>query len=885
MLTPVRKLKLTDGSTTVEDVRQLTLDGGTVTDGGAGAATITVTGGGGGAPTTASYLTLGTNATLTNERVLTAGADITLTDAGAGSTLTVGVTADTYQPLDADLTAIAGLTTTSFGRGLLTETSAATARETLVVGRVDSSLYVDLANGNDSTGTRERADLPYLTLAAAKAAATSGDTIYVRPGAYTCSASLAKNGVNWHFAAGASVTFASDVSTVGIWDDGGTAMVFAVTGDGDFTRSTADEFLGFKLVNCSHASSVMSIRGRDFTSTGSTDGTCSVFWQDAGELYFEARNITQTGGNSYAVWWSNGAGYGRCAKCESEYIAYSSSVNATPTGDGHFAADEIIGQVASGGSDTTAAAWVRCNILRAAGISVSSSGGARLYVEAQKIFGRLELSGGLVYVRSDKLSAVANGGATTPSLIYAVAGGTGTYRVDVTHLDPVSYTGETIVAAGGTLEVIGGSLVGGASAKGIVVSGGTATFIGTRIDTAANSSANPVTKSGGTLTLKDCTLVAEGTRNSIEAATAQTVAVGGTLTANRPLDADVTLTGGLYVRSDTGAVTASVFNGSGAGLTSIPQSAVTNLSTDLSGKLAAASNLSDLASASTARTNLGLGTMAVQSSGAVTVTGGSVTGLSALSVIDQSGLGTFKVGIAFDQNEAADRTLSIRLGGADRRLTLTGNPSLSAITTTGTGTIATGSNTLTVAGTASVSGTNTGDQSSVTGNAGTATALATARAFSIAGSTGLTASGVNFDGTGVVALSLTGTLVAGNGGTGATSLGGASAVESNVFKPRGPLTATTANGATTIPLATSNRHVLTLTASATLSLTGDADGDSWTLFVRGQASGYTLTWWSGIKWTGGAAPTIPTTSGRVMPISFTRLASGEYLGIPGTECY
>jgi len=48
-------------------------------------------GGGGGAPTDASYVTLATDATLTSERVLTAGGGITLTDAGAGSTITVAV--------------------------------------------------------------------------------------------------------------------------------------------------------------------------------------------------------------------------------------------------------------------------------------------------------------------------------------------------------------------------------------------------------------------------------------------------------------------------------------------------------------------------------------------------------------------------------------------------------------------------------------------------------------------------------------------------------------------------------------------------------------------------------------------------------------------------
>ena len=46
-------------------------------------------GGGGGAPTNATYVTLSTDATLTQERVLTAGSGITIVDGGAGSTVTI----------------------------------------------------------------------------------------------------------------------------------------------------------------------------------------------------------------------------------------------------------------------------------------------------------------------------------------------------------------------------------------------------------------------------------------------------------------------------------------------------------------------------------------------------------------------------------------------------------------------------------------------------------------------------------------------------------------------------------------------------------------------------------------------------------------------------
>ena len=46
-------------------------------------------GGSGGAPTNAEYVVMSLNGTLTNERVLTAGTGISLTDGGAGSTITI----------------------------------------------------------------------------------------------------------------------------------------------------------------------------------------------------------------------------------------------------------------------------------------------------------------------------------------------------------------------------------------------------------------------------------------------------------------------------------------------------------------------------------------------------------------------------------------------------------------------------------------------------------------------------------------------------------------------------------------------------------------------------------------------------------------------------
>lgn len=81
------------------------------------------------APTDASYVVLSSNATLTNERVLTAGSNISIVDGGAGSTLTISATGgagDVVGPASATDNAIARFDLTT---GKLIQNSAATVAD------------------------------------------------------------------------------------------------------------------------------------------------------------------------------------------------------------------------------------------------------------------------------------------------------------------------------------------------------------------------------------------------------------------------------------------------------------------------------------------------------------------------------------------------------------------------------------------------------------------------------------------------------------------------------------------------------------------------------------------------------------------------------------
>ena len=175
------------------------------------------------------------------------------------------------------------------------------------------------------------------------------------------------------------------------------------------------------------------------------------------------------------------------------------------------------------------------------------------------------------------------------------------------------------------------------------------------------------------------------------------------------------------------------------------------------------------------------------------------------------------------------------------------------------------------AGSGSSSGTNTGDQTSVTGNAGTVTTNAnlTGPVTSAGNATAIA------DGAVAVAK-----LTSGTAGKVPTSIAGVVVYRD----PAGDLTTATDAVTVTFNLATSRRQIVTLEGNRTLALNNDADGMAFTLRVRQDATGSrTVTWFAGILWAGGTVPTLTTTANKYDVFAFERISSGVYLGFAPSQ--
>ena len=91
-------------------------------------------------------------------------------------------------------------------------------------------------------------------------------------------------------------------------------------------------------------------------------------------------------------------------------------------------------------------------------------------------------------------------------------------------------------------------------------------------------------------------------------------------------------------------------------------------------------------------------------------------------------------------------------------------------------------------------------------------------------------------------------------------------------------TADSDGGTITFDMSASNVHSVTLGGNRTLAVSGVSTGQIFTIILKQGSGGQTVTWWSSIKWTGAAAPTLSTTASRADLLAFFAKTSTTFDG-------
>jgi hypothetical protein len=291
----------------------------------------------------------------------------------------------------------------------------------LAVGAVGNTVFVDGVFGNDTTGTRQNEDQPFLTLGAAKNAALSGDTIIVRPGTYN-ERNLLKNGVNWHFIVGAIVSY--NGSSAGyIFDDSSTgsngAVTSTISGEGRFlSASSANAATG--VLQITNPSTVINFAGEYAYATNSSTGSPTTMMLIEGSISARIRKIEllTNAQNTAAVTWQGGSAFIEADEVTAggpglgaSYCIWSIPPSI-PSGQFYVNARLIQNLLSSGvciytQGNSTQRTWVTANqILCTNGPSIIALSGFT-YVTAEKILGQITAYTPLnarLYVTAQKLS-------------------------------------------------------------------------------------------------------------------------------------------------------------------------------------------------------------------------------------------------------------------------------------------------------------------------------------------------------------------------------------------------------------------------------------------------------------------------------------------------
>jgi len=414
-------------------------------------------------------------------------------------------------------------------------------------------------NGDDSNAVRGSTTQPYQTIAAAKNAAQTGDTIQVNPGVYAEAGNLLKNGVNYYFSPGA-VVVANVVGLTSTFDDSylgaNGAVTSNITGYGQFfyNNDDSDQTNCFGILRVSNPGSVIKFQAVSTVSTNENNtGLAIIGVTDCKEVFVDVDFIRVAAPHSLntAVFWGKGDVHVKARRIESTegYAVWGVEPADGATNDFYLSADFIHGagysSLTMDGMTPNWKAWVTVSgEIRTdfpGGLTlgtVAITRGGKLYVTAQKINGNSHYvpavcaTGGELWINAHKLTSMYHcaelrGGTNYISVMdYEDSGGL---------LSALTISGGRNVIIGGEARVSNG--------MGVEFTGGTAHLNGLTLNTSAtnNTTNRPVTVSANGLYLQNCVLISPASVQSIYAGSSKTVGNLGTLLANRPKHTNITL--------------------------------------------------------------------------------------------------------------------------------------------------------------------------------------------------------------------------------------------------------------------------------------------------------------------------------------------------------
>jgi len=456
---------------------------------------------------------------------------------------------------------------------------------TITYAEFNGSAVIQVSKSTTATDTRTSLSTydpsaPFATIGAAKTAAVSGDVVTIGPGTYD-EVNVAKSGVGLLLSANTTISRTTTGVFTHIIDDSAGAIVTRITGPGSLATTDAGGSGGGPVFSVDPASVIdldlFSIVANCAVADG---GTPCVGTHDGGTIRGFVTTLSAPGtasGYGRAVYWQGTGHIDIASLLITGGIVGNSSANASSW---YVKATEYQGSISLGGVAATPAVnqdriWLTFDLARCSTdvdvakdeVYLADAHDVFFYLEGKKFVGGISCSGtnSEFYITGQKHTHAA--AATIPLL--ELGTGKGFVKLDAmldvasssTSAPLVKITGGehwldlgevTKITASNVVEVTGGTLhlrcsfVGGASGKGILVSGGTLILeSGSRLDTSANSSSDPITKSGGTVIIEaGVVLISHSARNSISAATAQNVVTYGHF-AKYAKDADVTFVAGL----------------------------------------------------------------------------------------------------------------------------------------------------------------------------------------------------------------------------------------------------------------------------------------------------------------------------------------------------